>query len=74
MSLTVNNKVEQTFTLYKKELLPTRPFEVFIITETGKQIKTHSGIKVVHDFSIDNSPKLDILIVPGGPLRFFSFP
>ena len=69
LSLTTNNKVEEALTLYKKHLLPTKPFEVFTITETGTQIKTHSGIKVEPDFSIDNSPKLDILIIPGGPLR-----
>lgn len=69
LSLTANNKAEQAFTLYKKQLLPTRPFEVIAITETGLQIKTHSGIKVQPDFSIDNSPELDILIIPGGPLR-----
>lgn len=69
LSLTANNKAEQIFTLYKKQLLPTRPFEVFTLTETGKSITTHTEIEVVPDFSIDNSPKLDILIIPGGPLR-----
>ncbi|MEO4052989.1 DJ-1/PfpI family protein [Solibacillus sp. CAU 1738] len=69
LALTVNNKAEQALTLYKKELLPTRPFEVFTLTETGTEIKTHSGIKVKPDFSINNSPELDILIIPGGPLR-----
>ena len=69
LSLTTNNKAEQAFTLYKKQLLPTRPFEVITITDTGMQIKTHSGIKVEPDYSIDNCPELDILIIPGGPLR-----
>jgi len=69
LSLTANNRVEQVINLYKKHLLPTNPFEVFTITESGKQIKTHTGIKVEPDFSIVNSPELDILIIPGGPLR-----
>lgn len=69
LSLIANNKMEQAVTLYKKNLLPTRPFQVFTISESGTAIKTHSGIKVTPDFSIDNSPELDILIVPGGPLR-----
>lgn len=69
LSLTANNKAEQAIILYKKHLLPTKPFEVFTISETGMQIKTHSGIKVEPDFSIDNVPELDILIIPGGPLR-----
>ncbi|MDF1508973.1 DJ-1/PfpI family protein [Robertmurraya sp. DFI.2.37] len=69
LALTANNKVEQALSLYKKELLPTRPFEVYTIAETEVEIKTHSGIKVKPDYSIDNSPELDILIIPGGPLR-----
>lgn len=69
LSLTANNKAEQAFTLYKKQLLPTRPFEVVTISESGKQIITHSGIKIEPDFCIDRCPKLDILIIPGGPLR-----
>ncbi|MEH7378917.1 DJ-1/PfpI family protein [Bacillus sp. JJ1533] len=69
LSLTAHNKTEQALTLYKKNLLPTRPFEVYTLSETGMEITTHSGIKVKPDFSIDTSPKLDILIIPGGPLR-----
>ncbi|MEH7235393.1 DJ-1/PfpI family protein [Bacillus sp. JJ1562] len=69
LSLTANNKAEQALSLYKKHLLPTRPFEVYTLSETGMEITTHSGIKVKPDFSIDSSPELDILIVPGGPLR-----
>jgi len=69
LSLTSNTKPEQLLTLYKKELLPTRPFEVFTITENELPIKTHSGIKVKPDYSIDNHPELDILIIPGGPVK-----
>ncbi|GIN87353.1 AraC family transcriptional regulator [Heyndrickxia sporothermodurans] len=69
LSLTSNSRVEESLTLYKKQLLPTRPFEVFTLTDTGLQIKTHSGITIMPDYSIDKSPKLDILIIPGGPLR-----
>lgn len=69
LSLTAKNKAEQVINLYKKHLLPTNPFEVVTITESGKQIITHTGIKVEPDYSIDNSPELDILIIPGGPLR-----
>ena len=46
LSLTANTKMEQAITLYKKELLPTRPFKVHTITESGLKIKTHSGIEV----------------------------
>ncbi|HEY4392332.1 MAG TPA: DJ-1/PfpI family protein [Paenibacillus sp.] len=69
LSLTTNTRTEQAITLYKKELLPTRPFEIHMITESGLKIKTHSGIKVEPDYSLDHTPPLDILIIPGGPLR-----
>lgn len=69
LSLTSNSKPEQLLTLYKKELLPTRPFHVCTITENELPIKTHSGIKIESDYRIDNHPELDILIIPGGPLR-----
>lgn len=69
LSLTANNKAEQALILYKKHLLPMRPFEVFTLSESGTKIQTHSGISILPDFSINNSPTLDILIIPGGPLR-----
>lgn len=69
LSLTSNTKAEQALNLYKKRLLPTNPFEVLTITESGEQIKTHSGIKVTPEYSMNNCPELDILIIPGGPLR-----
>ncbi|WP_077299792.1 hypothetical protein [Virgibacillus pantothenticus] len=50
-------------TLYKKHLLPTRPFEVMTITETGEKIKTHAGISVEPDYSIYKHPNLNILII-----------
>ncbi|WP_158589645.1 MULTISPECIES: DJ-1/PfpI family protein [Clostridia] len=69
LSLTTNNKAEQMLTLYKKQLLPIRPFEVKTITETGEKIKTHAGISVEPDYSIHKHPDLNILIISGGPLR-----
>lgn len=57
LSLTAHNKAEQVITLYKKQLLPTRPFEVITITENGEKIKTHSGISVEPDYSIHQHPE-----------------
>ncbi len=46
LALTARTKVEQFLTLYKRELLPTRPFEVLTVSETGAAIKTHTGIQI----------------------------
>ncbi|QQK77051.1 DJ-1/PfpI family protein [Salicibibacter cibarius] len=43
--------------------------EIFTITEFGQRIRTHSGVKIMPDFSIVNAPEIDILIIPRGPLK-----
>ncbi|MDW7668100.1 MAG: DJ-1/PfpI family protein [Bacillota bacterium] len=40
-------------------------FNVFIISEK-ELIKAVNGLKIVPDYRLDNHPKLDILVVPGG--------
>lgn len=43
------------------------PFEVFIVAEkNGSVTTTTGGMKVVPDFTLENHPPLDILVVPGG--------
>ena len=42
------------------------PFRVFTISKEGKLISAVNGLKVQPDYSIDNHPKIDILIVSGG--------
>jgi len=42
------------------------PFEVKLIAQNGGQITTNGGMKVVADYSFEDSPRLDILCVPGG--------
>ncbi|RDW19749.1 DJ-1/PfpI family protein [Oceanobacillus chungangensis] len=69
LSLAAINKLQQSVNLYKKKMLANNPFRVFTVSETGEQIKTHTGIKVEPEFSFVNAPKIDILIIPGGPLR-----
>ncbi|MCF7616495.1 DJ-1/PfpI family protein [Bacillus sonorensis] len=44
-----------------------RPFEVKTISETGEAVTARNGLTVVPDFSIENAPRFDILIIPGGP-------
>lgn len=47
----------------------SKGFEVFLVAPEKKNIKAHTGTLIVPDYDIDNCPKLDILIVPGGNLN-----
>ena len=42
------------------------PFEVLLISQFNQPVTTTGGMKVVPDFTFDNSPASDILVVPGG--------
>ena len=41
------------------------PLNIFTIS-LKKKIITYGGLKVITDYSLSNSPKLDILLIPGG--------
>ncbi|MEK8131611.1 DJ-1/PfpI family protein [Paenibacillus filicis] len=43
-----------------------KPFEVSTISETGKLITATNGLKITPDYSLDNAPYFDLLVVPGG--------
>lgn len=40
--------------------------EVFIISETAEPVRCAKGMRVVPDYTIDNAPEFDVLLVPGG--------
>jgi transcriptional regulator GlxA family with amidase domain len=42
------------------------PFNVFTVSKTTETISAVNGLKVVPDFSIDEHPPIDILIISGG--------
>ncbi len=42
------------------------PFEVKLIAQNGGQVRTSGGMRVSADYGFENSPRLDILCVPGG--------
>ena len=42
------------------------PFLVFTLAETLKPVKTRPGMEVIPQFTIDEHPSMDMLIVPGG--------
>ena len=43
-----------------------KAFKVFTVSEDGGAIKSVNGLIVIPDYSFDNHPKIDILIIPGG--------
>lgn len=50
----------------------TNAFNVFTIAEKPDKIIAHSGLQVIPDFTIGNSPSIDILIIPGGNLKLLN--
>jgi transcriptional regulator GlxA family with amidase domain len=42
------------------------PFEIFLVSEHRQPVVTTGGMKVIPDFTFDDCPSLDILVVPGG--------
>ena len=48
------------------ELNDHKAFKVFTVSEDGGAIKSVNGLIVIPDYSFDNHPKIDILIIPGG--------
>lgn len=44
----------------------TKPFEVFLISETGKEVVARAGYKVTPNYGFHNHPNIDVLIVSGG--------
>ena len=42
------------------------PFEVSLVAETLSTVTTTGGMKVIPQYSFENCPPIDILIVPGG--------
>lgn len=49
--------------------LEDKPFTVSTVSQDGKQITVHNGLKVKPDYSFSNAPSFDIIVVPGGPLN-----
>ncbi|MBE5107824.1 DJ-1/PfpI family protein [Bacillus thuringiensis] len=45
----------------------SKPFLVKLVSETGDLVQARNGLKVQPDYSLENAPHFDILVVPGGP-------
>jgi transcriptional regulator GlxA family with amidase domain len=44
----------------------TPPFRVSLVAERNATVATRGGMRVLPDYSLDDCPPLDILLVPGG--------
>lgn len=45
----------------------TNAFKVSTVSETGEIIYARNGLKVQPDYSFENAPSFDIIVIPGGP-------
>lgn len=43
-----------------------KKLNVVLISDTGKEMKTYEGMPFRANYTIDNAPKLDVLVVPSG--------
>jgi transcriptional regulator GlxA family with amidase domain len=42
------------------------PFHVFLVAESADPVITTGGMKVIPDYVLEDCPRLDILVIPGG--------
>ena len=42
------------------------PFNVFSIAESNAVVQARAGLRIIPDYSLDDHPKIDVLVVPGG--------
>ncbi|MES5955431.1 DJ-1/PfpI family protein [Bacillus fungorum] len=48
------------------EVYEEKPFTVYTVSQNGEMITARNGLKVQPDYSIENLPPVDILLIPGG--------
>jgi len=56
----------EVFSTASRVCLESNPFDVFLISELGKNVIARAGYQVISDYGIHNHPELDVLIVVGG--------
>ena len=42
------------------------PFNVYTVSEKGETVSARGGLRVIPKYSVDNAPRPDIVLVPGG--------
>lgn len=48
------------------EVHEEKPFTVYTVSQNGEMITARNGLKVQPDYSIEDLPPVDILLIPGG--------
>lgn len=62
-------KDEDVRKLFMNQLdMKEKPFLVNTVSENGESIRVHHGLIVQPDFSFQNAPDFDVIVIPGGPL------
>ncbi len=56
----------EVFSLAEKEETGEKLFSVVTVTQTGQSIQAMQTLKVTPNYSFENCPRLDILLIPGG--------
>ncbi|HDQ13360.1 MAG TPA: DJ-1/PfpI family protein [Sediminispirochaeta sp.] len=56
----------EVFSLAESVQTKEKLFEVFTVAERSGVIRARNGLQVLPDYNFDDSPLIDILIVPGG--------
>ncbi|CUH97212.1 hypothetical protein P22_3339 [Propionispora sp. 2/2-37] len=56
----------EVFSITTNQNSDSKPFAVHIISQTGELVRARNGLLVKPCYSFDDSPALDILIIPGG--------
>lgn len=49
--------------------LQDKPFKVSAVSEDRTEVTIHHGLKITPDFSFNNCPSFDFIVIPGGPMR-----
>ena len=68
-NLTTYNDSDVNKLFMNKLEIQEKPFIVSTVSEDGSSIKVHNGLIVQPDYSFNNAPSFDVVVVPGGPYR-----
>jgi transcriptional regulator GlxA family with amidase domain len=55
-------------TLFGQDTPENHPFVVRTVAQTGQQLKASNGLRLEPDYSFEQAPAFDIVVIPGGNL------